>query len=175
MVVHSHEFLRRVNGGEVSVVSLRDVARCIKLFGWFYTKLEDIRKASHPVPPPEEALQRALESMILALAHCYHFRLLEDVASGSRREYRETITELALACPLVRDTRPLLRIHGCGPVQQTLRLLLISYRDYHMSCFSESRQAPYFVPGSPHDMRIELRQAPHFVPGSPHDMRIELR
>ena len=54
MVVHSHEFLRRVNGGEVSVVSLRDVARCIKLFGWFYTKLEEIRVASRSAarPPP---------------------------------------------------------------------------------------------------------------------------
>ena len=61
MVVQSHSFLRRINGGEVSVVSLRDVARCIKLFGWFYTKLEEIRVASRSAArPPPPSLAPAL-------------------------------------------------------------------------------------------------------------------
>ena len=51
--------------------------------------------------------ERALESMVLALAHCYHFRLLEDVAHGSRHEYREQVTALALACPVVQADREL--------------------------------------------------------------------
>ena len=99
-VTESHAFIRKANGGEVSVVSLRDVARCIKLFKWFLCTSADIRrvvnedqaaaaeeegKEWNPVDPA--AMDDATEAMILAIAHCYHFRLGEH-GEFSRKAFR---------------------------------------------------------------------------------------
>lgn len=104
MVVGAHGFLRRANGNEVSVVSLRDVARCVKLFVWFYHAIERLRLVADkkilrakfkglavPTPTP---LERSVKAMVLAVAHCYHFRLEEDVATYSRGEFRQQMAQV---------------------------------------------------------------------------------
>jgi hypothetical protein len=48
---------------QVSVVSLRDVARCVRLFCWFFAR----REGSYA--------HRFHESMMLALAHIYYYRV----------------------------------------------------------------------------------------------------
>eukprot|EP00494_Astrolonche_serrata_P029108 UN29375 len=47
-LVESQKFVRKTFGGEVSVVSLRDVARCINIFGWFFNHFELERLKENP-------------------------------------------------------------------------------------------------------------------------------
>ena len=58
---------------EVSVVSLRDVARCIYIFEWFLQHF-DVPRIEHK-PLRDQYFLYLIESMILALAHCYYYRL----------------------------------------------------------------------------------------------------
>jgi hypothetical protein len=107
------------------VVSLRDVARCIKLFGWFYHKVEALRvvtdahhlrrvKLNMPIETPTP-LDRAVEAMALAIAHCYHFRLEEFVAEGSRSAFRAAMEAKMLASKLRTGSGvAAVRAGGCG-------------------------------------------------------------
>ena len=115
MVGRSHDFIRKAHGDEVSVVSLRDVARCIKLFQWFFDTIEKIRQVQREDAEDDEeeaatptdsetqdaALSKvdAVESMVLAVAHCYHFRLNED-GRFTRREFRSVMEQLLRASRL---------------------------------------------------------------------------
>eukprot|EP01052_Picozoa_sp_SAG31_P003961 SAG31_NODE_158_length_21979_cov_6.851691_2_plen_3236_part_00 len=104
MVVEAHQFLRAANGGEVSVVSLRDVSRCIKLFSWFFHANERLRlvvdssvvraRAFNLKVVTPSLLDRAIEAMVLALAHCYHFRLEEDSPTSSRGVFRDSMASV---------------------------------------------------------------------------------
>ena len=108
-VVNAHEFLRSYYDGEVSVVSLRDVARCIKLFAWFQDagpRIKSIQEGTEVGTAPE----RALESMVLAVCHCYHFRLMEDPPldedgndTKGRKEFKEEMTKVAKDHAFVRQ------------------------------------------------------------------------
>ncbi|KAK3276973.1 hypothetical protein CYMTET_14987 [Cymbomonas tetramitiformis] len=81
-VLAAQSYMRHAHEGEVSVVSLRDVARCLKLFRWF-TEL---------LPRQPGLVQSTAEvctvALILALAHCYFFRLPDgdDEESGDSEE-----------------------------------------------------------------------------------------
>ena len=81
LICAAQEFVRSVNGGERSVVSLRDVARCLKVYRWFgehfATNNEEhmdwtlkdffaVRKNARPY---------VRQAVILSLAYCYHARL----------------------------------------------------------------------------------------------------
>eukprot|EP01043_Picozoa_sp_COSAG02_P008916 COSAG02_NODE_294_length_25426_cov_719.561298_2_plen_6193_part_00 len=115
MVGQSHDFIRKAHGDEVSVVSLRDVARCIKLFQWFFDTLDKIRQvqredaeddgedgAATPTTPTEagsgetqgsaHSKTDAVESMVLAVAHCYHFRLNEE-GHYTRQQFRSEMEQ----------------------------------------------------------------------------------
>ena len=108
-VVNAHKFLRVCYDGEVSVVSLRDVVRCIKLFAWFKdsgSKIKTISKdkRSRGENAQAAASEAALESMVLALCHCYHFRLMEDPPKGmrGRRDFKEALAAVAKTSKFVK-------------------------------------------------------------------------
>ena len=98
---HSHEFLRAVNGGEVSVVSLRDVARVIKLFRWFLDVQARIRdyesKTGLAAITAASVEDCAVEAMSLAAAHCYYFRLEEKWRRKYQLEIEEIVNDLRFA------------------------------------------------------------------------------
>jgi len=101
MVQEAHNFLRSASGGEVSVVSLRDVARCVKLFGWFRKFLWDKNdvRGSH-AQAKIEGHELATKAFVLALSHCYYFRLqdkeLANVEEGADREsFRKRVSVVA--------------------------------------------------------------------------------
>lgn len=122
LVTTCHAFVRRAEGNEVSVVSLRDVARCIKLFHWFFTTSTKIRKveaedmelaaedSEEPVASvdsrtkEEVLIDDATESMILAVAHCYHFRLQEE-GRFTRCELRNRLKE-HLRVSMLTNSKP---------------------------------------------------------------------
>merc|ERR1719483_1152569 len=79
-LVSSQKIVRKFFGGEVSVVSLRDVARCINIFSWFFKHFH-MERINHE-NPRDKLYRMLMESAVLALAHCYYYRL-----GGSRKEY----------------------------------------------------------------------------------------
>ena len=117
----AHDFLRRANGGEVSVVSLRDVSRCVRLFEWFYEfviKLDGIitrkvqmmgddgaagedesedRRYTLREGRPRTPARLAMEAITLSLAHCYYFRLQDNDEMRnlgvSRTDFRAMVEE----------------------------------------------------------------------------------
>eukprot|EP00493_Phyllostaurus_siculus_P022883 UN23217 len=65
-LVECQKFTRIVHGGEVSVVSLRDVARCINIFRWFLDHYDYVKYQSYNF---REQFYNALqESCILSIA-----------------------------------------------------------------------------------------------------------
>jgi len=85
LVQESHHFLRRAADGEPSVVSLRDVARCVKLFTWFrhfLTEKSALREPGEPSPEVMSGANLSVKAFLLALAHCYYFRLQEGSLRG---------------------------------------------------------------------------------------------
>ena len=79
LIAESHEFIRVREKG---TCSLRDVARCLKLFNWFKETLT-LRGTFNT---PQEILK---QSAILSLAICYHSRL-----SLLRKEYTDKIMQV---------------------------------------------------------------------------------
>lgn len=100
IVQQAHNFLRRASGGEVSVVSLRDVARCVKLFGWFRKFLMDKNEIQgHLGQEDLGGVDLACKAFMLALAHCYYFRLQEATSEDEqdgcdRGAFRDNIERL---------------------------------------------------------------------------------
>ncbi|KAL3853050.1 hypothetical protein ACJMK2_016633 [Sinanodonta woodiana] len=86
-LVLSQEFIRTVEGLNCCV-SLRDVRRCTDLTVWFKEKFLDRKKKLKSSNHKGFYSSREIEirAIILALAHCYHSRLIE---SGTRQKYRE--------------------------------------------------------------------------------------
>eukprot|EP00656_Telonema_subtile_P027205 TRINITY_DN2923_c0_g1_i1.p1 TRINITY_DN2923_c0_g1~~TRINITY_DN2923_c0_g1_i1.p1 ORF type:complete len:2755 (-),score=765.54 TRINITY_DN2923_c0_g1_i1:91-8355(-) len=89
LVCASQEFVRE-HENERAAVSLRDVARCAKVFVWFGRHFSDNARNfdfddfCNVRPSAQPAVKKA---MILALAYCYHARL----PSESRRNYRNNL------------------------------------------------------------------------------------
>lgn len=111
LVCAAQECVRALGGGERSVASLRDVARCVKVYRWFGEHLH----ANEAQEPPAATLSRAAQrnaaaaawdmddffavrpcahdairrATVLALAYCYRARLPRD----ERRELVGAVTE----------------------------------------------------------------------------------
>ncbi|KNC55646.1 uncharacterized protein AMSG_01915 [Thecamonas trahens ATCC 50062] len=92
LICASQEFVRAVAGGERSTVSLRDVARCVKVYRWFGEHFSrsadgwDLEEFFSVQKPARKAIRKAV---ILSLAYCYHARL----GRAHRREYRATVSD----------------------------------------------------------------------------------
>ena len=96
LLCESQSFVRDVHGGEVSMVSLRDIARCIRVFRWFRQLIQQRQK--------QENTPRAIKIMssndvcvvaaVLALGHVYLYRLPSD---DRRRDYMTRIVTKAAA------------------------------------------------------------------------------
>ncbi|CAE7548351.1 Rnf213, partial [Symbiodinium microadriaticum] len=83
-------FSRRV-GGDASVVSLRDVKRCIQLVNWFESNSHNHNsRITEREKPLSWAGAATLRSYVLAMALVYHYRLQE-------REYRLQLWSLISA------------------------------------------------------------------------------
>ncbi|KAM7069332.1 E3 ubiquitin-protein ligase RNF213 isoform 2-T4 [Molossus nigricans] len=90
-VLSASQCFMRSRDNECSFVSLRDVERCVKVFGWFYdhsqmllSKLEAFACASDAIPEDFDR-DPVLWSLVLAVGVCYH-------ASLEKQElYREAI------------------------------------------------------------------------------------
>ncbi|KAL3853049.1 hypothetical protein ACJMK2_016632 [Sinanodonta woodiana] len=86
-LVLSQEFIRTVEGLNCCV-SLRDVRRCTDLTVWFKEKFLDRKKklkSSNQIGFYSSS-EIEIRAIILALAHCYHSRLIK---SETRQKYRE--------------------------------------------------------------------------------------
>lgn len=68
-IAASQKFLREFHGGEASVVSLRDIARCLSLWQWF------LQHDCAPGRDRREVDMQLHRSATLSLAHCYYYRL----------------------------------------------------------------------------------------------------
>ena len=66
-ITESQKFLRHKNNEEASVVSLRDAARTLKIFAWFYQNCFPLERSSKS--------DLARRCMVLALSQVYFFRL----------------------------------------------------------------------------------------------------
>jgi hypothetical protein len=98
LICTAQEFVRQFHAGERSSASLRDVARCIKVYRWFgehITKQEE-KKGAHQqfsridffsVKP--KARRAVRDAVIMSIAYCYHSRLPRD----ERAELRERLTD----------------------------------------------------------------------------------
>lgn len=85
LVCCAQEFVRKFHGGERSSSSLRDVARCIKVYRWFgehASSQEEAKLGKHKafsrvdffsVQPT--ARQAVRDALIMSIAYCYHSRL----------------------------------------------------------------------------------------------------
>ncbi|KAL3853048.1 hypothetical protein ACJMK2_016631, partial [Sinanodonta woodiana] len=89
-LVISQEFIRKKEG-LTCCVSLRDVRRCKDLAVWFKEKFLDKKKKlkSFNYKRVYSRSEIEIRSIILALAHCYHSRLID---SKTRHEYSEDLS-----------------------------------------------------------------------------------
>lgn len=78
LVCAAQEFVREFHGGERSSASLRDVARCIKVYRWFGEHFAETQttwtKADFFSAKPA-ARRHIRQAMFMSLAYCYHSRL----------------------------------------------------------------------------------------------------
>eukprot|EP00750_Incisomonas_marina_P010789 INCI16307.8.p1 GENE.INCI16307.8~~INCI16307.8.p1 ORF type:complete len:4556 (+),score=887.02 INCI16307.8:48-13670(+) len=96
LICAAQEFVRSVNSGERSSASLRDVARCVKIFRWFGEHfarvfgaeekwtLKDffgIKKVAHA---------RIRQAVFMSIAYCYHARLGRELREGLRQQLEAT-------------------------------------------------------------------------------------
>eukprot|EP00808_Paulinella_micropora_P018549 g31673.t1 len=104
-IIASQRYIRETYGGERSAVSLRDVVRCKKLFLWFLEHLPGLeqqylgdKKGGHgsgdnpivlDLDSKEEDPPVQQSALVLALAHCYYYRL-----GRSREQYARRMQEL---------------------------------------------------------------------------------
>ena len=89
LLVMSQGFIRKVENTSYCV-SLRDVNRCKELVKWFENMLSD-KKAAHVLGDNQHLKDIKIRSIILALAHCYHSRL---VLETDRLKYRNAVAEI---------------------------------------------------------------------------------
>jgi hypothetical protein len=90
----SQNYVREVNNGERSVVSMRDIARAAKVFKWFlkyYTKLKGMVSpaisddTAMKIQITPELKPHLRSAVILTLGYCYHARLNRNHRWGYRK------------------------------------------------------------------------------------------
>jgi hypothetical protein len=100
LICAAQEFVRELHGGERSVVSLRDVARCIKVYRWFG---EHFAGASQERVPwtmqsffsvEKEAQIGVRQAVIMALSYCFMARMPGDDRRAFRTHISDTWTRL---------------------------------------------------------------------------------
>jgi hypothetical protein len=69
------------------VVSLRDVARCVKLFSWFRINFLKKKSELESESSAESGTGLVVKALMLALAHCYYFRLQEGEPSLGEQQF----------------------------------------------------------------------------------------
>jgi len=88
-VCKAQEFVRKLNGGERSVVSLRDVARCVKVFRWFGDHFAKQNAGPWSVEEffnvKPSAQPHVRQAVVLSLAFCYHARLPREQRDNFRK------------------------------------------------------------------------------------------
>jgi RZ type zinc finger domain/AAA domain (dynein-related subfamily) len=93
LICTAQEFVRRKHGGERSVVSLRDVARCVKVYRWFAEHLVGMTDSVFTLEDfyavRKNARPYVRQAAILSLAYCYHARLPRD----DRNEFCDSLEE----------------------------------------------------------------------------------
>ncbi|CAK0799979.1 unnamed protein product [Prorocentrum cordatum] len=98
LLCQSQSFVREVNGGERSVVSMRDIARAARVFKWFLTQYSGLRGVENiavtidddgvmSLPLTPDTKPHLRNAVILTLGYCYHARLNRD----ERWVYRKRI------------------------------------------------------------------------------------
>lgn len=81
LVCSAQELIREYHGGERSSASLRDVARCIKVYRWFgehFAKTQTMYSMSDFFTAQPAARRHIRSAMFMSLAFCYHSRLPRD-------------------------------------------------------------------------------------------------
>ena len=91
LICTAQEFIRAAEGGERSAASLRDVARCVKVYRWFCTYFASMASQGESVMSLEDILQcqpncrsQMRSSLVLCLAYSYHARLGRDARCDLR-------------------------------------------------------------------------------------------
>lgn len=102
LLCQSQNYVREVNEGERSVVSMRDIGRAARVFKWFLTSYSRLHGESASAAVKDEKdstlkidvcaklrehLRRAL---VLTMGYCYHSRLNRDQRWGYRKRLCET-------------------------------------------------------------------------------------
>ncbi|CAE7296241.1 rnf213a, partial [Symbiodinium sp. CCMP2456] len=102
LLCESQKYVREVNEGERSVVSMRDIGRAARVFKWFLTSYAKLRgdKECPAVRDDKdgtlkinvcEGLRSNMRSaLILTLGYCYHSRLNRNQRWGYRKRLCET-------------------------------------------------------------------------------------
>ncbi len=79
LICAAQEFVRTLHGGERSVVSLRDVARCVKVYRWFGEHFASRNEGAFTLDEFFSVKKKAepfvRQAVFLSLAYCYHARL----------------------------------------------------------------------------------------------------
>lgn len=77
LISRCQDHIREVEG-DPSVVSLRDVQRCIGLINWFHKMITSAKR-----PPPNPKASPLCRSTILAIAHVYAYRQASNISRQS--------------------------------------------------------------------------------------------
>ena len=96
LLCRSQSFVREVNNGEGSVVSMRDIARAARVFKWFLTYYSRLRGVASPALSDDrdgamrihltaEMRPHIRSTVILTLGYCYHSRLSREHRGAYRR------------------------------------------------------------------------------------------
>lgn len=116
LLCQSQVFVREVNDGERSVVSMRDIARAARVFKWFltyYSKLRgvaslaasDDKDGAMRIQLTAEMLPHLRSAVILTLGYCYHSRLSRDQRWGYRKRLCDTWQRMRTENPRVEWLR----------------------------------------------------------------------
>jgi hypothetical protein len=116
LLCQSQIFVREVNHGERSVVSMRDIARAARVFKWFLTYYSKLRGvASIGVSDDKDGVMRLSISedmkphlrtaVILTLGYCYHSRLNRDQRWAYRKRLCDTWKKMMSENPQVEWLR----------------------------------------------------------------------
>eukprot|EP00466_Bigelowiella_natans_P005499 jgi/Bigna1/142947/aug1.74_g17655 len=102
LICASQEYVRASYDGERSVVSLRDVARCVKIFRWFGEFFAKSVGAKAAVPwttadffnVEERTRDHVRRAMLMSLAYCYYARLGQRDRKGYGAKLQEVYLKL---------------------------------------------------------------------------------
>jgi hypothetical protein len=103
LICTAQEFVREFHGGERSSASLRDVARCIKVYRWFgehITAVEEAKGAAKAFSridffAVKPAARRAIrDAVVMSIAYCYHSRLPREARTLLRMELADAWSDL---------------------------------------------------------------------------------